>query len=872
MRDVGHALPLLLLAFACNSPGEPSSDGPSPAASSGEAVSANPPSPRGATRTQAVGDVDLQADLDRLSLEEQKKILLVEQHLADAKDLIGRGFIEEAGEQAARARMLDPDNLEAAKLSATIASMLGDSSGEVGALADEMADRQAIRVQQLRAAAEEYLRKGKVLAGRGDYDEAIAEFSLCLDHIRWAPYSIDWGGVREQAEAELADARARRAMSADEARAEAQRAAMAELREHEEAERARRQQRVASILHEGYRAFRLEDYEAAQQYAQQALAEDPRNERAATLRDDAFRAGREKVRADFLVRKREQYTRWEEEMDELLIPYTNLITLPDAETWRKNSEARAKRSGVIEAGANDAGTRALRAQLAATRVPALAMEQEESLRAVVDTVRTMTGLPLVVDPLAESAAFDEGAIFDFTLNNPLPVINVLDLIADYAGPEVAWTIKHDAVLFTTREKVRGSLTIHNHTVQDLIFGLTDFLGPRINRLRLLDELEDDDGGGPFGGLGERPVIIEQDQLTSLVTENVAKDSWDGDGVSIEIFEGNMIVVQTTEVQRKIEKFLEDLRLFSSSMVTIESKFMTIEDNWLQEIGVEFRGIDNPGIPFTDLDDVTNGLEDNASLGLDNGGTGVVNNASGAPSAGFFYDDGEDGNFKGATSNIFGEAIGNALSSIGGLTAQWSILDDAQVSVILRMIEKSSQIELINDQMLSVQNTQRAYVTVINQRAYIQDFDVEVAQFEAIADPQINVLHEGIVLDVRPTIHHDRKYLTLELQPTVAKVVAIRPFSTGLGSNTSPVEFQLPELEVQSIFTTAVIPDGGSILIGGLSRIRQIERRAEVPWLANIPILGILFKEEGYNDEKKSLMVMIRAWITDVRQELSRIER
>jgi len=147
----------------------------------------------------------------------------------------------------------------------------------------------------------------------------------------------------------------------------------------------------------------------------------------------------------------------------------------------------------------------------------------------------------------------------------------------------------------------------------------------------------------------------------------------------------------------------------------------------------------------------------------------------------------------------------------------------------------------------------------------------VAQFQAVADPQINILQEGIVLDVRPTIHHDRKYLTLEVQPTVAKVVALRNFSSTLGGNTSPITFQLPELEVQSVFTTATIPDGGSLMLGGLSRVRSIERRAEVPWIAKIPIIGFFFKSEGYSDENNSLVILIRARITDVRDELRRIE-
>jgi type II secretory pathway component GspD/PulD (secretin) len=267
--------------------------------------------------------------------------------------------------------------------------------------------------------------------------------------------------------------------------------------------------------------------------------------------------------------------------------------------------------------------------------------------------------------------------------------------------------------------------------------------------------------------------------------------------------------------------------------------------------------------------VTNGLEDMASRGLDNGGSGNTGQgAAGPPSSGWFYDDGGDGDFRGRSENYFGTGLGKALSTVGGMTFQWTFLNDLQLSAILRAVEKSSQFQLVNSQILSVHDTQRAYVTVINQRAFIQDFDVEVAQFQAVADPQINVLHEGVVLDVRPTILQNRKSLLLEIQPTVARVVALRDFSSTLGGNTSPVEFQLPELEVQSVNTSAILPDGASILLGGLSSVRNIERRAEVPFLGRIPIIGFFFKSEGYNDEKESLMIMIKAHINDVREIVS----
>ncbi len=49
---------------------------------------------------------------------------------------------------------------------------------------------------------------------------------------------------------------------------------------------------------------------------------------------------------------------------------------------------------------------------------------------------------------------------------------------------------------------------------------------------------------------------------------------------------------------------------------------------------------------------------------------------------------------------------------------------------------------------------RSYMFVGRQFAYVQDFDVEVAQFSAIADPIINVLTEGVVLEAAVTGVHE----------------------------------------------------------------------------------------------------------------------
>jgi tetratricopeptide (TPR) repeat protein len=869
MNRLGFALPILTLVLgsACASKPKPVEPVTPPVAGQGEPGEGDPAFD-GQEPVPANPDDLLAQESERLTLEEQKRAYLVDRHIANARSFRDALRLEDAQSELAAALDLDPDNVEAKLLQSEVTALLGGAGGRQETISKDFSARYELRLQQLHADARSAYERGKESLARGDYDQALAELTIAQNHIRWAPAGVAWDGLDVQVNELLEQTRSTRAQAEAAEQDTARREAYESLQAQAQAERARTQAVVDNMIEQAIEAFQRGDYDEAMDYSDRALRQDPRNSRAQEIREAAFRAGRQQVKDTYVIEKREQFQRWREELDSLRVPNTDIITLPDEELWKEITTSRSRRRGIDLTQTESATEHELRQQIKTTTIPGLQVAEQESLTAVIDLVRTYSDLPLVVDPAAENAALDAGVVFNFNLLNPLSIEQALNIITRQAGEEVTWTIRNDALLVTTREKARGKLIIYNHDVQDLVFGMTDFLGPRIDRLRLLADMEDEDGGGPFGGIGEKPKFIEISALSTLIQENVEVGTWEDEGVRIGEGEGYILVVHTPEVQAKVRQFLNDLRRFSSSLVTIESKFMTVSSNWIQEIGVDFRGLENGGV-FKDLDDVNNGLEDNASRGLDNGGLGA---ASGNPSSGFFYDDGGDGNFKTHTENYFGDKLGNALSVVGGMTAQWTFLDDLEVSAIMRAVEKTSDFQLVNNQQLSVHNTQRANVSVLNQKAYIQDFDVEVAQFQAVADPQVNVLIEGVVLDVRPTIHHDRKYLTLEIQPTVAKVVALRIYSSTLGGNTAPVEFQLPELEVQSVFTTAVIPDGGSILLGGLSNIRNVERRAEVPWLAKIPLVGFFFKSEGYNDENKTLMILIRAHITDVQEELARLEQ
>ena len=67
---------------------------------------------------------------------------------------------------------------------------------------------------------------------------------------------------------------------------------------------------------------------------------------------------------------------------------------------------------------------------------------------------------------------------------------------------------------------------------------------------------------------------------------------------------------------------------------------------------------------------------------------------------------------------------------------------------------------------------------------------------------------------------------------------------------------IPPIITQSITTTVMIEDGGTIVIGGIYRVEQSEQTDSVPLLSKIPLLGNLFKSSNKRGEQKELLVFI----------------
>jgi general secretion pathway protein D len=810
------------------------------------------------------------------ALRMQKTALLVSEYVSSARSAYADGRALESENYLLEALSLDPGAQSARTLLEQVQIALGRANTAITGSSDDVRLQLVARMERIRAETQAHHQRGTRLRTEGDIEGALGAFHLAQANIDGAPLTLDWNGLDGQIAQSLKSAKADREVAMASQREDELLETWNQLHQEEEARQAREDRRRDLMFTEAVGAFGGGDFDEASRLAGEILLEDPLDAQASEIRDAAFRARHERVSAQFVNERTERFRLWMEDVAKSRIPESEILTDPDPVYWATISESR-KHFRDFGAAEEDPEILALKAAITSTKIPGLQFEGETSLEAVVDQLRAYSDIPFVVTPGAIEAVDAEGIEFNLNLSNEITVRNALNVVTEAAGEEVTYTFRNGVVYITTRDKAYGDLILKAHDVNDLTAQLVDFSGPKIASIRLQDDASTllDDEEPLFGGVAGEPVpIMNPDNLEILITQSIAPQTWEElEGVSIRYSNGSLIVYHTADVQAQIHAFLEDLRQYVSSMVMIESRFLTIRKDFLQEIGVDFRGLGGfpPANTLVNLDDITSGQEDNASAGLDNEGPGHPAGADTNPSAGAFFDEGLDGDIRARTENILG-SYGDRITPFGGATFQFAFLDDTQTSIIMRAVKKSEHAEQINASSISAQNTQRAYITVLNQVTYVQDFDVEVAAAALIADPQVGVLSDGIVLDVRPTIGHNRKYITLELRPTIATLRRPIPeFTSSLAGLTTPVTLQLPELNVASANTTVVVPDGGTVVVGGLQKLFNIDQRSEIPFLGKIPLLSWLFKAEGEAEENQDIIILIRAHIVDAREVIDRLD-
>ncbi len=783
----------------------------------------------------------------------QRRQFLITNSINEARRSLELRLFQDAAQIAAEVLEIDPTNQAARSILNDAQAALGNTGANVERQFVEMVRESEAARQKLDFDVRTALSVGDAHYAEGRYGDAIDAYERGLLLLQSSPYAMPGSQTERTLAQKLDDARQAK-MQADEAEtAEAEAASRAELARAERAARIRRGERVKRLLEQANFDFQNGNYESAVTTLDEALTQEPNNGNALALRDLAERA-RHENRLDVL--RNDWNGEWAKTFDDL-----NSLDLPqldvvqyDVEHWAK-IQSREPLQFTPDGDLETPEEKAIYAKLESTKV-----EHNFSSAAVqdwADYYSRVTDVTFLVTTPVKEMDPDQTTLTDFSLP-PTSVSQALDVIGNLTN--VKWKVENGIVQLVTEENAGGRIYLVQYDVRDIVQGVPDRPGVELKLRAPGDEdefaLEEDEEPAP--------TVVDADKLMDIIQVNIEPDSWDVNGTSINPQRGVLLVRHNRLVHEQIESLLADLRQAVGIQVDVESRFLQVEDQFLEDIGVDIRGLGNQaasGVPGR-------GLERNnrQNAGFDDfGQRSVINPATPGSigtgtEPGFFYDDGGDGDIMARSENLFDRALGGdgTLEGSGGLALQYAFLGDAELEIVLRAVDKQERSQLITAPRLVIYNNTRASMSVLRHTSYIRDFDVEIAQAAAVANPVVDVVRDGVVLDVRPVVSADRRFITMELRPTVMTLdLPIPTFTTTLGVG-QPVSIQLPSVTLQRVRTTVTMPDGGTLMLGGMKLAQKQYQESRVPLLGNLPGLSFFFSRKGTFVQNKKIVILIRA--------------
>ncbi len=815
-------------------------------------------------RLSSLGDDEislvLQQSREHARLVDDRVATLVAAFVQSGLRALDEGDVRRAHGEFAHAYELDPDDPAARELYLSTAGQLGLPGGELASVAASARDRVAARGDQARLLARQNVDVGQLALADGNPDAAVRSFEDALLLLKANPDVADASLSEAGVAARLAVARRAAADAAARRDAELLGRATAQQEQFDLAEATRQDRHVRQLMDGAHSAFLADDYVAAEQALDEVLQRQPRHPEAGDLKRIVQKARHDAQDRATRLSYREE---WQDTFDELeqdsVIP-DGIVNFPDAADWQSRIERGNKSFGSGAEASLSALDEAVRERLKKS-IPV--SFTEEPLDAIVAHLQAVTGANFIISQAARDAEVPPITLED---KASVPVERILKIVLeDLSLPALTYTIHDGVVHILTKEESRSDYALEMYDIRDLTFTPKDYPAQDFNLLpsgidKESYQAEEDEEPLPY---------IGADALLTLIQDNISPDSWSSDpNRTIQLMPGTLVVRQTPDVHLQIHQLLDDLRLNTKSLVHIETRFIEVEDSFLEDIGVDLRGLDGSatgGFPLEDF-----GQSGSGGFGTPNNPTGIGTDND----PGFFYG-GDNGDLKGRIENLYDFSLGEpgTINGAGGLSLQALFLDDSNVQAVLRAVTKYQTSNVVNAPSLTLRSGQRGNVKQLTTRTYVRDFEPEIAQAAVIAQPELDNVKEGVILDVRAVASADRRFVTLELRPTIIDLV---PDESGnplpqetvslATQNSSDVTIELPELRIQRLRTTATIPDGATLMLGGLKKAIEEEQRSSVPFLGDIPILGSLFTREGEYTSKRKLIILLKASILNPEEQ------
>jgi general secretion pathway protein D len=337
------------------------------------------------------------------------------------------------------------------------------------------------------------------------------------------------------------------------------------------------------------------------------------------------------------------------------------------------------------------------------------------------------------------------------------------------------------------------------------------------------------------------------------------------------FDGNRLIVTHHMPQIQRLKFL--IKNYENTpQVEIEAKFMEVSQAALEEIGTQWR--------------LTHGKSLFQTFNPADGATSVRSLQNAFGNHGFTGGAGSivmDQKTIATIPNV--PPIAPESLNLGGMAPNLlqvkGRIGSVNIDMLLKALQQKGGGELMSAPKLTVLSGKCAEIVVAKEFRYPQSYDqVNSAvgmngsavtsggsagvTITAGTPRDFAMRRLGVEMKVLPIVEHGRDSIFLQLEPQVTELDGFVEYggrNIAISGNTTvniPSGFSQPTFSVRKIQTQVYLQSGETMIMGGLLRDEKKVVSDKVPFLGDLPLIGLLFRSKGETQQKKNLVIVVRA--------------
>ncbi len=167
----------------------------------------------------------------------------------------------------------------------------------------------------------------------------------------------------------------------------------------------------------------------------------------------------------------------------------------------------------------------------------------------------------------------------------------------------------------------------------------------------------------------------------------------------------------------------------------------------------------------------------------------------------------------------------------------------QMQAVMNMLRNRTDTNILSNPRIATLNNKSAKIVVGKEYPFPQyTYNDQQAKYQVSGWEYKDI---GIIFDVTPHVNN-AGFITLELRPQVTDILGFVTVENA----------SVPQLSKEEAKTNVMIKDGETLVIAGLIKDQVTDTKKKLPFLGDIPLLGLLFQHSEKTIVKQDLLIFV----------------